>query len=76
MVRLTKGQHAIKVRNTDGLYFIKGVLVEAVSGTRWRRIELDWLLDIDGEEEARLSAQGVLLGWPGAYGMVCDIGGS
>ncbi|WP_298861157.1 Ppx/GppA family phosphatase [uncultured Sulfitobacter sp.] len=31
---------------------------------------------IDGEEEARLSAQGVLLGWPGAYGLVCDIGGS
>ncbi|MDO6586489.1 Ppx/GppA family phosphatase [Salipiger sp. 1_MG-2023] len=31
---------------------------------------------IDGEEEARLSAQGVLLGWPGASGMVCDIGGS
>jgi exopolyphosphatase / guanosine-5'-triphosphate,3'-diphosphate pyrophosphatase len=31
---------------------------------------------IDGDEEARLSAQGVLLGWPGAYGMVCDIGGS
>lgn len=31
---------------------------------------------IDGIEEARLSAQGVLLGWPGAYGLVCDIGGS
>ncbi|KUF12024.1 Ppx/GppA family phosphatase [Pseudoponticoccus marisrubri] len=31
---------------------------------------------IDGAEEARLSAQGVLLGWPGAYGLVCDIGGS
>ncbi|SFL24028.1 exopolyphosphatase / guanosine-5'-triphosphate,3'-diphosphate pyrophosphatase [Shimia haliotis] len=31
---------------------------------------------IDGQEEARLSAQGVLLGWPGAYGLVCDIGGS
>lgn len=31
---------------------------------------------VDGEEEARLSAQGVLLGWPGAYGLVCDIGGS
>ena len=31
---------------------------------------------IDGEEEARLSAQGVLLGWPGAYGLVSDIGGS
>ncbi len=31
---------------------------------------------IEGEEEARLSAQGVLLGWPGASGLVCDIGGS
>ena len=31
---------------------------------------------IDGEEEARLSAQGVLLGWPGAYGLICDLGGS
>jgi exopolyphosphatase/guanosine-5'-triphosphate,3'-diphosphate pyrophosphatase len=31
---------------------------------------------IDGQEEARLSAQGVLLGWPGSYGLVCDIGGS
>ncbi len=31
---------------------------------------------IEGEEEARLSAQGVLLGWPGSYGLVCDIGGS
>ncbi|WP_414897812.1 Ppx/GppA family phosphatase [Rhodovulum sp. YEN HP10] len=33
-------------------------------------------LVIDGTEEARLSAQGVLLGWPGAEGIVCDIGGS
>lgn len=31
---------------------------------------------IDGAEEARLSAQGVLLGWPGAEGIVCDIGGA
>ncbi len=31
---------------------------------------------LDGEEEARLSAQGVLLGWPGAQGLICDIGGS
>ena len=31
---------------------------------------------IDGGEEARLSAQGVLLGWPEATGMVCDIGGN
>ena len=31
---------------------------------------------IDGHEEARLSAQGVLLGWPEAQGLVCDIGGN
>lgn len=31
---------------------------------------------IPGEEEARLSAQGVLLGWPGARGLVCDLGGA
>ncbi len=31
---------------------------------------------IDGEDEARLSGQGVLLGWPGASGLICDIGGS
>ena len=31
---------------------------------------------IDGHEEARLSAQGVLLGWPEARGLVCDIGGA
>jgi len=31
---------------------------------------------VDGHEEARLSAQGVLLGWPGAQGLMCDIGGS
>lgn len=42
--------------------------VEAETGIR--------LHVIDGREEARLSAQGVLLGWPGSYGLVCDIGGS
>ncbi|WP_306155381.1 Ppx/GppA family phosphatase [Roseovarius sp. MMSF_3281] len=42
--------------------------VEAATGIRL------WV--IDGKEEARLSAQGVLLGWPGSYGLVCDIGGS
>ncbi len=29
-----------------------------------------------GQEEARLSAQGVFLGWPEARGLMCDIGGS
>ena len=53
---------------------------EAEDGPEFRaRIEREtglklWV--IDGEEEARLSAQGVLLGWPGAQGLICDIGGS
>lgn len=51
---------------TDGPEFCAEV--EAQTGIRL------WV--IDGKEEARLSAQGVLLGWPGSYGLVCDIGGS
>ena len=31
---------------------------------------------IEGATEARLSAQGILLGWPKASGLVCDIGGA
>ena len=42
--------------------------VEAATGLRL------WV--IDGTEEARLSGQGVLLGWPEADGLMCDIGGS
>jgi len=42
--------------------------VEALTGLK--------LHVVDGPEEARLSAQGVLLGWPGAKGVVCDIGGN
>lgn len=53
---------------------------EADDGDAFRKQVLDEtgldLFVIDGQEEARLSAQGVLLGWPGAYGLVCDIGGS
>lgn len=51
---------------SDGLAFQQQVLDEV-------GLKL-WV--IDGQEEARLSAQGVLLGWPGSYGLVCDIGGS
>ncbi|MDT1061328.1 exopolyphosphatase [Paracoccus sp. CPCC 101403] len=53
---------------------------EAEDGPEFRkRVEQEtglklWV--IDGEEEARLSAQGVLLGWPDAKGLVCDIGGN
>jgi exopolyphosphatase/guanosine-5'-triphosphate,3'-diphosphate pyrophosphatase len=53
---------------------------DARDGPEFRRAVLDQTgLDIriiDGAEEARLSAQGVLLGWPGAVGLICDIGGS
>ncbi|SDC35863.1 Ppx/GppA family phosphatase [Ruegeria marina] len=51
---------------TDGQEFCDEVLRETGLSIRV----------IDGDEEARLSAQGVLLGWPGAYGLICDIGGS
>lgn len=51
---------------SDGAEFCQEVLQE--TGLR--------LHVIDGAEEARLSAQGVLLGWPDANGLVCDIGGS
>jgi exopolyphosphatase / guanosine-5'-triphosphate,3'-diphosphate pyrophosphatase len=53
---------------------------EASDGAEFRQQVLDetglrlWV--IDGDEEARLSAQGVLLGWPDAAGIVCDIGGN
>ena len=50
----------------DGAAFRDQVLAE--TGLRL------WV--IDGDEEARLSAQGVLLGWPDAAGIVCDIGGN
>lgn len=51
---------------SDGADFVKQVQKE--TGLRLRVI--------DGDEEARLSAQGVLLGWPNAEGLMCDIGGS
>ena len=53
---------------------------EAADGAEFQDLVLQetglkmWV--VDGEEEARLSAQGVLLGWPGAKGLVCDIGGN
>lgn len=55
------------VRNAaDGPDFVAEVARE--TGLRLRVIP--------GEEEARLSAQGVLMAWPQAEGLVCDIGGS
>lgn len=51
---------------TDGPEFCAQVLAE--TGLE--------LTVASGPEEGRLSAQGVLLGWPEAEGMVCDIGGA
>ncbi|MBS0564209.1 MAG: Ppx/GppA family phosphatase [Proteobacteria bacterium] len=51
---------------TDGPEFVREV--EGETGLKL------WV--IDGAEEARLSAQGVLLGWPEAQGLVCDMGGN
>ena len=50
----------------DGAEFCADVLRE--TGLR--------ILVLKGEQEAAFSAQGVLLGWPGSYGLVCDMGGS
>lgn len=55
------------VRNaSDGAEFVDQIL--KMTGLRIRVIT--------GQEEATLSAQGVLLGRPDARGLVCDIGGS
>jgi len=51
---------------SDGVDFVRQV--EKETGLKL------WV--IDGQEEARLSAQGVLLGWPEANGLVCDMGGN
>ena len=54
------------IRNaTDGEDFVRKVYEET-----------NLLLQVaSGAEEAELSANGVLLGWPNASGLVCDIGG-
>ena len=54
------------VRNaSDGPQFVKRVETETALK----------LFVASGGEEAELSANGVLLGWPDAHGLVCDIGG-
>lgn len=67
-----------------GLKSVSGVATAAVreasDGPEFCAAVLrDFGLDLHvatGAEEARLSAQGVLLGWPEAEGLVCDIGGA
>ncbi|WP_281968099.1 Ppx/GppA family phosphatase [Roseovarius nanhaiticus] len=78
---LRRFAHLAKAMETGPLTCVATAAVrEAIDGDDFHREVLEqtgltlWV--IDGREEARLSAQGVLLGWPGAYGLVCDIGGS
>jgi len=81
MAALKRFQHLARAMRIEPLTAVATAAVrEAEDGPAFRdevlkETGLD-LFVIDGEEEARLSAQGVLLGWPGAYGLVCDIGGS
>lgn len=78
---LRRFQHLAEGMNLPPLTAVATAAVrDAVDGPDFREEVLRetglhiWV--IDGKEEARLSAQGVLLGWPGSYGLVCDIGGS
>lgn len=71
----------VKGMNASALLTVGTAAVrEASDGAAFcAEIEKETGLRIDvasGEEEARLSAQGVLLGWPKADGLICDIGGS
>ncbi len=78
IARFVKLAHGMKV--TPLIAVATAAMREATDGPAFcDEIEADtglklWV--IDGAEEARLSAQGVLLGWPGADGIMCDIGGS
>ncbi|WFE73401.1 Ppx/GppA family phosphatase [Roseinatronobacter sp. S2] len=66
MTNLTMVATAAMREAEDGPEF--QAVIERETGLRMRVI--------DGAEEARMSAQGVLTGWPEAKGLVCDIGGS
>ena len=78
MSRFVSLARAMEVRKLDVVG--TAALREASDGPAFVR-ELEQTLDIqiqivDGETEAHLSALGVLVGWPEANGVVCDIGGS
>ncbi|SES93017.1 Ppx/GppA family phosphatase [Oceanicella actignis] len=66
------------VRALDGI--ATAAVREAADGAAFRdEVERETGLRLriaSGEDEARLAAQGVLLGWPGADGVVADLGGA
>jgi exopolyphosphatase/guanosine-5'-triphosphate,3'-diphosphate pyrophosphatase len=81
-LRALRRFHEIAERmNLDSLAAVATEAVRAASdGPEFCQRVLDEigieLVPISGEQEANLSAQGVLLGWPKASGLVCDIGGA
>ena len=70
--------NAMRVSNLE--IVATAAMREASDGAEFVRWVNDTLNEdvriLSGEDEARMSAQGVLLGWPDANGLVCDIGGS
>ena len=80
MNAMIRFKHLCETMNVDPLTAVATAAVrKAIDGEEFCRvIEAETGIGIhilDGREEARFSAQGVLLGWPGSYGLVCDIGG-
>lgn len=81
-LRALRRFHAISERmNLDSLAAVATEAVRSASdGPEFCQRVLDEvgieLVPISGRQEAKLSAQGVLLGWPKTSGLVCDIGGA
>jgi exopolyphosphatase/guanosine-5'-triphosphate,3'-diphosphate pyrophosphatase len=76
--RFTEIARRMQVEALDGI--ATAAMRDAIDGPEFRDlIERETGLRLrvaSGEDEARLAAQGVLLGWPGADGLVADLGGA
>jgi exopolyphosphatase/guanosine-5'-triphosphate,3'-diphosphate pyrophosphatase len=76
--RFTEIARRMQVEALDGV--ATAAMRDAIDGPEFRDlIERETGLRLrvaSGEDEARLAAQGVLLGWPGADGLVADLGGA
>ena len=78
---LRRFKSIIAEMNLKQLYCIATAAVrESVDGSQFvNQLEEQFRIKIwvvSGEEEGSLAASGVLMGWPEASGIVCDIGGA
>ena len=76
--RFVELAHLLKVSKLDAVA-TAAVRVASDGPDFCKQVERETGLKIyvaTGDEEAQLSAKGVLLGWPHANGIVCDIGGA